>query len=144
MSSSSGLTQPAWIRVGKHPVAIEEQRGDNQPWMLEFRLLGPVEAIADSASLDLGGPKQRAVLALLLLHANEVLARERLIDDLWGDDPPATARETLKAYVGRLRKAISVEDASARLRSCGGGYLFVISEEPVPGAFQVTVRTASE
>src|SRR5580765_6771533 len=71
MSSSSGLTQPAWICVGKHPVAIEEQRGDNQPWMLEFRLLGPVEAIADSASLDLGGPKQRAVLALLLLHANE-------------------------------------------------------------------------
>jgi YVTN family beta-propeller protein len=97
--------------------------------MLEFRLLGPIEAIADSASLDLGGPKQRAVLALLLLRANEVLPRERLIDDLWGDDPPATARQTLKAYVGRLRKVISVDDASGRLRSSGGGYVFELDPE---------------
>jgi YVTN family beta-propeller protein len=97
--------------------------------MLEFRLLGPVEAIADSASLDLGGPKQRAVLALLLLRANEVLARERLIDDLWGDDPPATARETVKAYVGRLRKVIPVNDKSVRLRSYGGGYLLELDPE---------------
>src|SRR4029077_2968186 len=97
--------------------------------MLEFRLLGPVEAIADSASLDLGGPKQRAVLALLLLRANEVLARERLIDDLWGDDPPATARETLKAYVGRLRKTIFVDDASGQLRTRSGGYVLELDPE---------------
>jgi YVTN family beta-propeller protein len=99
--------------------------------MLEFRVLGPVEVIADSVSLDLGGPKQRAVLALLLLRANEVLARERLIDELWGDAPPATARETLKAYVGRLRNVLAVNAASAPLMSRDGGYILALDPDRI-------------
>jgi len=51
---------------------------------LDFRILGPLEAEEDGRLLTLGGSKQRAVLALLLLHANEVVPRDRLIDELWG------------------------------------------------------------
>jgi YVTN family beta-propeller protein len=99
--------------------------------MLEFRVLGPVEAIHDSVALDLGGPKQRAVLALLLLRANEFVSRERLIDDLWGDAPPATARDTLKVYVGRLRSLLSPNGEPVHLASRGGGYRLAIDPEQV-------------
>ena len=56
---------------------------------MEFRLLGPVEALRDGRPIALGGAKPRALLALLLLHANEVVSRDRLIDALWGERPPA-------------------------------------------------------
>src|SRR5262245_31535943 len=92
----------AILRPGRQrSVAIEGKGREIGLVVLEFRLRGPVEVFADSVSLDLGGTKQRAVLALLLLHANELLLRERLIDDLRGGDPPATARDTVKVYVGR-------------------------------------------
>ena len=55
---------------------------------MEFGLLGTLEVRDGDGPLPLGGPKQRALLALLLLHANRVLARERLIDELWGEEPP--------------------------------------------------------
>jgi YVTN family beta-propeller protein len=123
----------AWILRGgrKLSVAIEENRRDNGLVVLDFRLLGPVEAFADSVSVELGGAKQRAVLALLLLHANELLPRERLIDDLWGGDPPATARETIKVYVGRLRKLLSSNGVPGPVLSRGGGYVLAIDPEQV-------------
>ena len=96
---------------------------------LEFRLLGPVEAIADSGPLSLGGPKQRALLALLLLRANEVVPRERLIDELWGDAPPPAARDTVKVYVGRLRKLLTQNGSPEHLVTRGGGYLLQIQPE---------------
>jgi DNA-binding SARP family transcriptional activator len=58
---------------------------------MEFRLLGPLEVRAGDGPIPLGGLKQRALLTLLLLRANRVVARERLIDELWGDEPPETA-----------------------------------------------------
>ena len=58
---------------------------------MEYRVLGPLEVRGDDGPLPLGGAKQRALLALLLLNANRVVSRERLIDELWGDDPPETA-----------------------------------------------------
>src|ERR1041385_2674194 len=61
---------------------------------------------ADDAPLPLGGEKQRALLALLLLNANHVVSRERLIDALWGDDLPETAVQTLQVYVSRLRRLL--------------------------------------
>lgn len=76
---------------------------------MEFRLLGPVEAVGEDGPLPLGGPKARALLALLLLHANEALSRERLIDALWGEQPPATAPKALQVYVSQLRRAIGPE-----------------------------------
>jgi len=75
---------------------------------LEFRILGPVQLLDDEARpVPLGGAKQRATLALLLLHRNEAVPRERLIDGLWGASPPQTAGPTIKTYVSRLRSALA-------------------------------------
>jgi DNA-binding SARP family transcriptional activator len=73
---------------------------------MEFRVLGPLEVVERGGALNLGGPKQRAVLALLLLHANEVVPTDRLIDDLWGERPPKTAGAYLQNCVSRLRKVL--------------------------------------
>jgi YVTN family beta-propeller protein len=86
---------------------------------LRFRLLGPLEADRDGVPLDLGARKQRAVLALLLLEANRVVSTERLIDELWGDEPPETARSALQVYVAGLRKALGEDGASLRTRAPG-------------------------
>jgi DNA-binding SARP family transcriptional activator len=72
----------------------------------EFRILGPLDVRAAGRSLSLGGPQQRAVLAVLLLSAGEVVSTERLIDDLWGERVPSSARPVLQGYVSNLRKAI--------------------------------------
>ena len=70
------------------------------------RRAGPVEVRGDGHELPLGGPKQRALLAILLLQANEVVSRDRLADGLWGERPPASVEHTLDNYVSRLRKAL--------------------------------------
>lgn len=72
--------------------------------MLEFRILGPFEVVEGQKPVLLGGPRQRALLAILLLRRGEVLSSDRLIDQLWGDRPPATAAKTLQGYVSHLRK----------------------------------------
>ena len=58
--------------------------------MVEFRVLGPLEAVIDGTPVKLGPPQQRALLALLLLNANEVVSRDRIVDELWGERPPAS------------------------------------------------------
>jgi DNA-binding SARP family transcriptional activator len=73
---------------------------------MEFRLLGPLEVVEHDEVLVLGGGKQRALLAILLLHANEVVSTDRLLDDLWGQSPPATAAKSIQLYVSRLRKEL--------------------------------------
>jgi DNA-binding SARP family transcriptional activator len=73
---------------------------------MEFRVLGPLEVVADGHHLDVRGSKRRAVLALLVLHANEVVRTDRLIEDLWGGRPPANASAALHNHVSRLRKDI--------------------------------------
>jgi DNA-binding SARP family transcriptional activator len=73
---------------------------------MEFRLLGPLEVVEGDRSLALGGHKQRSLLAVLLLHANEVVSSERLIDDLWGEAPPATVAKSIQVYVSGLRKQL--------------------------------------
>jgi len=94
---------------------------------VEFRLLGPLEASADGRPLALGGPKQRALLALLLLHANEVVPAERALDEIWpGVDPGAAAR-SLQVYVSSLRKALG--DAGAALQTRPGGYVLALGED---------------
>jgi YVTN family beta-propeller protein len=89
---------------------------------LHFRILGPLEVRAEDVPLPLGGRRQRAVLAILLLNAGRVVSRDRLIDDLWGEDPPATASHTLDAYVSRLRKLLD-GDGEGRLVTQAPGYL---------------------
>jgi DNA-binding SARP family transcriptional activator len=93
---------------------------------LDFRILGPLEVRADGTPLALGGAKQRAVLAVLLLDAGQVVSRDRLIDALWGQAPPPTARHTLEAYVSRLRKLLG----DGRLLTRTPGYVLRVE----PGA----------
>jgi DNA-binding SARP family transcriptional activator len=76
---------------------------------MDFRILGPLEVLDEGRLLALPGSKQRALLALLLLHVNETLTADRLIDELWAGRPPATAAKTLHAHVSRLRKALATE-----------------------------------
>ena len=82
--------------------------------MLEFRLLGPVEAIADGRPVSLPAEKPRALLAVLLLSRNRVVSVDRLIDELWGDEPPETATKALQVYVSQLRKAIGADRVLTR------------------------------
>jgi DNA-binding SARP family transcriptional activator len=71
---------------------------------MEFRVLGPLEVQRDGRPIDLRGSKRRAVLALLVLQANEIVRTDRLIDDLWGAEQPANAPAALHNHVSRLRK----------------------------------------
>jgi DNA-binding SARP family transcriptional activator len=63
---------------------------------MEFHILGPLEVIASGQALDLGGQKQRALLAILLLEANHVVSTSRLIEALWDDEPPETAQKAVQ------------------------------------------------
>ncbi|MGZ4418822.1 MAG: BTAD domain-containing putative transcriptional regulator, partial [Gaiellaceae bacterium] len=73
---------------------------------MEFRILGPLEVVEEGQSLALAAGKQRALLAILLLHANEVVSTDELIDGLWGERPPASAAKSIQIYVSQLRKAL--------------------------------------
>jgi DNA-binding SARP family transcriptional activator/ABC-type transport system substrate-binding protein/DNA-binding beta-propeller fold protein YncE len=90
---------------------------------MQFRLLGPVEVEDGGRPLVLGSAKQRALLAILLLHANEVVSRDRLIDELWGEQPPASAPHSLEVYVSRLRKTLQPDGGERLLLTQAGGYL---------------------
>ncbi|HEU0336359.1 MAG TPA: BTAD domain-containing putative transcriptional regulator [Gaiellaceae bacterium] len=73
---------------------------------VQFRILGPLQALVDDREVALGGPRQRAVLAVLLTHANEVVAIDRLVAELWGERPPASAVRNVQTYVSNLRKVL--------------------------------------
>ena len=75
-------------------------------------MLGPLEVRGEHGPVSLGTPQQRALLAVLLLNANEVVSRDRLIDELWGESPPETAAKLVQVYVSRLRKALEPDRAS--------------------------------
>ena len=77
---------------------------------MEFSILGPLEVRADDHAVALGGIKPRALLAVLILHANEPVSAERLALALWGEDTPAATRKRVQGHVSRLRKAFSDPD----------------------------------
>jgi DNA-binding SARP family transcriptional activator len=81
---------------------------------MEFRILGPLEVDGASGAVALGAVKPRAVLAVLLLHANEPVSAERLALALWGEAAPADAMRTVQVYVSRLRKALGDGELVAR------------------------------
>jgi len=91
----------------------------------QFRILGPIEAVVDERLATLGAPKQRALLALLLLNRRRVVSAEQLVDGLWGEDPPASAAQSLQVYVHGLRRALGSE----RIETAGRGYRAVVDEE---------------
>jgi DNA-binding SARP family transcriptional activator len=96
---------------------------------MDFRLLGALEVSAQGAVAELGPPKQRALLAILLLHAGEIIPVDRLIDLLWGEDPPRTANHSIQIYVSDLRKAIDSLGGKEVLTTRPPGYL--LNADPV-------------
>jgi DNA-binding SARP family transcriptional activator len=91
---------------------------------MEYRILGPLEVLENGRQVDVGGAKQRALLAILLLHANEVVSTERLIDALWEEQAPETGRKALQVYVSQLRKTLGRE----RLETTTPGYRLRVTE----------------
>ncbi|MFF3951541.1 BTAD domain-containing putative transcriptional regulator [Streptomyces sp. NPDC001902] len=92
---------------------------------MDIRLLGPVHAYVADEEIDLGRPRQRCVLAVLLMEANRVVPIEALIDRVWGENPPASVRNVLYGYIARLRSALRQADASSagvHLTRSSGGY----------------------
>jgi DNA-binding SARP family transcriptional activator/tetratricopeptide (TPR) repeat protein len=95
-----------------------------------FTVLGPVQVIVDGEAVTIGSPGARALLLLLVLHANQVVSIERIIDGLWGDDPPATARTIVHGYVSRLRRMIE-PGGGAALLTRSPGYELRVDESRV-------------
>jgi basic membrane lipoprotein Med (substrate-binding protein (PBP1-ABC) superfamily)/DNA-binding SARP family transcriptional activator len=89
---------------------------------MDFRLLGALEVAADGAVAELGPPKQRALLAILMLHAGEIVPVDRLIDLLWGDRPPRTAAHSIQIYVSDLRRSLEILSGSRVLATRPPGY----------------------
>ena len=94
---------------------------------VEFRVLGPLEVLDDGRPLPIGGPKQRAVLAHLILQPNRIVPAERLIEDVWGEEPPETARNVMQSYVSRLRKLLG----DGRIEGRGAGYVLSVAPEEI-------------
>jgi DNA-binding SARP family transcriptional activator len=101
-----------------HRRAVTKQR-------VEFRILGPLEVDERGFTLPLGGPKQRALLAVLLLHAGEVVLIDQLVEALWSADPPRTAATAIHNFVSQLRKVIGAE----RLVTKAPGYVLRIEDD---------------
>src|SRR6266849_1519263 len=95
--------------------------------MPDFRILGPLEVSDETGPLLLGGLKQRAVLALLLLDAGRVVSVDRLLDALWGEQPPRTAVTSLQNFVSQLRKTLGPEVLATR----APGYMLRVAAETV-------------
>jgi DNA-binding SARP family transcriptional activator len=92
--------------------------------VLTVHVLGPVEVRGEGQPVELGGPQQRAVIAHLALEVGRVVSVERLVDRLWGDDPPRTPLGTLQSYVSRLRRALEPD------RIAGAAPRILVSEAP--------------
>ena len=95
--------------------------------MIEFRILGPLEVVQDEAPLALGGQKQRALLGLLVLHAGSVVSTDRLLDQLWGEQPPRTALTSLQNQISQLRKLLGAATVVTR----APGYVLDVEAEQV-------------
>ena len=93
--------------------------------MIEFRVLGSFEVVEGDRSLALGSPRQRALLAVLLVHRGEPVSTERLIDELWGEQAPASAIKIVQGYVSNLRKVLG----DGLLVTHGHGYLLTTTPD---------------
>jgi DNA-binding SARP family transcriptional activator len=103
--------------------------------LLEFRILGPLEVVDETGGLRLGGPKRRAVLAILLLNANRVVPIDRLVDDLYGEATPTSAVTQLQGHISQLRKLLDPDRPpgapGSLLETREPGYLIKVAPEQV-------------
>jgi DNA-binding SARP family transcriptional activator len=130
------------MRAGRHVLPVQvlaiPRKTRYKVCVPEFRILGPLEVLAaDGEPLALGGQKQRAVLALLLLRANHVVATDFLIDALWGANPPRTATTSLQNSVSALRKLLGPDV----LVTQAPGYRLVVTDSDLE-RFQRLVEEA--
>ena len=112
-----------------HPQGLARTHGESQG-SLEVRLLGPLEVRRSGESLKLGGARPRALLALLCTRLGTVVPSELIVDDLWGEAPPATARHMVAVYVSKLRKCLG-EDV---LVTQSPGYVLLLNPEQLDTA----------
>ena len=117
-------------------MAADVVAGETGP--AEFGILGPLEVSRSGCAVPLGGPRQRAVLALLLLEANRVVSMDRLAEDIWGGNPPEGWVTTLQTYVFHLRRALDPDRARGAagdvLVTRGRGYLLWVDRERLDAA----------
>ena len=107
---------------------------------LRFRLLGPLEVVVGGEVVPVGGPRAGAILSVLLVEAGGVVSRDRLIDEVWADDPPVTAVTALQVHVSGLRKLVG-----AALRTHGTGYALHVAPEQVDAAaFEALLNEAGQ
>ncbi|HEU4397300.1 MAG TPA: AfsR/SARP family transcriptional regulator, partial [Actinomycetota bacterium] len=110
---------------------------------MKWRILGPVEVTVGDVVLPIHRPQERALLAYLLLNADHVVSTGRLIDALWGESPPQTARTIVQTYVSHLRRALRDAGAGDALVSQAGGYRLIAAEGEIDRAvFADHVRRA--
>lgn len=96
---------------------------------MEYRLLGPLDVIEDGRSLDIGGPRQQIVLAMLLLEANHVVSVSRLVAALWDDRPPATARSQVQICVSALRRGLAAVGVTDAIVTRPPGYVLRVTDD---------------
>jgi len=104
---------------------------------VEFRILGPFEVLEAGKSIGLGGPKPRAILAMLLLEPNRAVSAERLVELIWGEDPPESAHNSLQVQVSSLRKALSPPTSAAKRQfifSEPAGYVLRLERDQLDAA----------
>ena len=112
-------------------MAVDTGIGETEP--AQFHILGPLEVARSGCAVPLGGRRQRAVLALLLLEANRVVSVDRLAEEVWGGHPPPGSATTLHSYVFRLRRALEPDRsrgaAGEVLMTKDRGYLLRVKAE---------------
>ena len=99
--------------------------------MIEVRLLGPIEVWVDGRSARLGGPRPRALVAVLALSAGTAVPTQRLVELLWDGEPPRAAANAVQVYISRLRRALLPRSGAGALRAASGGYVLDIPPEAV-------------
>jgi DNA-binding SARP family transcriptional activator len=107
---------------------------------MDFRILGPLEVCDNGRVLPLGGAKQRTLLAILILHANEVVSAERLLDDLWGERQPTSGAKALHVYISQLRKVIGDD----RVLTRAPGYMLRLDPDELDAARFQRLREQAE
>jgi len=106
---------------------------------MELRVLGALSAHENGRPLDLGGRQQRLVLALLIIRVNDVVSLDRLLDEMWGENVPASARKAVQGYVSNLRKVLGADT----IRTEPTGYRLIADRNAIDAlAFEDALNSA--
>src|SRR5206468_3682032 len=110
--------------------------------IVEYRILGPVEALADGRTVDLGGPLERALLGRLLVAEGRAVSLPQLVEDLWEGEPPESANVSVRVRISRLRKALASGGAGDAVQTAPAGYRLQLRESDCLDAHDFQARVA--